>query len=238
MTIINTDTESKQPTPTCPLCPIVIEHKAPDTHALATAALYHEDKHRSYWLCTSCSLVFVPPQYHLSFSEQKQIYDQHNNDPSDLGYQKFLSRLTDALQPKLTPKSTGLDYGCGPGPVLAQMLQSSGFNMDVYDPIYAPNTESLTSQYDFITATEVIEHFCEPAKSIRAIWQLLKPNGWLGIMTKRVSSQAAFKNWHYIRDITHVSFFSEPCFKWLADHLGANLELIGTDVALLQKRKD
>lgn len=222
----------------CPLCPISQQRPNLQVDVHKNISHYHSDKYRSYCLCATCGLVFVPEQFHLNFSAQKKIYDKHNNDPQDLGYQNFLNRLMKVLIPKLRPTAEGLDFGCGPGPVLADMLRTAGYSMDVYDPIYAPNTGIFTKQYDFITATEVIEHFCNPAESIQKMWQCLKPNGWLGIMTKRVTSQNAFKNWHYIRDITHVSFFSEPCFEWLADQLGASLELHGADVALLQKPSD
>lgn len=226
--------------PNCPLCSLKNANQSqkhhPDTSEAGHAAThYHQDKQRAYWHCPVCDLVFVPEQYHLNFSEQKKLYDQHNNHAHDPGYQRFLSRLTDHLIPKLHTGATGLDFGCGPGPVLAAMLTQAGFHMDIYDPIYAPETHALRTDYDFITATEVIEHFCQPGDAIQSVWQRLKPGGWLGIMTKRVRSPEAFKTWHYIRDVTHVSFFSEHCFKWLALELKARLELPADDVALLQK---
>lgn len=54
-------------------------------------------------------------------------------------------------------------------------------------------------------------------------------------MTKRVGTPEAFARWHYILDPTHVCFFSEASFAWLADHLGMELHLPGPDVALLQR---
>ena len=54
-------------------------------------------------------------------------------------------------------------------------------------------------------------------------------------MTKRVTSAAAFENWHYKNDPTHICFFSEATWRWWAGTMHAKLELIGADVALLQK---
>jgi hypothetical protein len=51
-----------------------------------------------------------------------------------------------------------------------------------------------------------------------------------------VTTQQAFTRWHYILDPTHVCFFSEASFAWLADHLGMRVEFPAADVALLQKR--
>ena len=65
---------------------------------------------------------------------------------------------------------------------------------------------------------------------------MLPPGGWLGLMTKRVASREAFTGWHYILDPTHVCFFGEASFAWLAAHLGMRVEFPAADVALLQKR--
>ena len=54
-------------------------------------------------------------------------------------------------------------------------------------------------------------------------------------MTKRVLSQSAFANWHYKNDPTHVAFFSDDTFSWLAVQWSAELRLVGQDVVLLQK---
>jgi SAM-dependent methyltransferase len=171
----------------------------------------------------------------MSLTDQKAIYDQHHNDPSDPGYLQFLSRFTDALIPHLSAHAYGLDYGCGPGPALGRLLATSQRHLALYDPIYYPNPETLTAKYDFVTATEVVEHFSDTGEEMTRIWSLVKPGGWLGIMTKRVSNPEAFKTWHYIRDPTHLSFFSEKTFTWLAKYWQASLTLPAADVALLQK---
>lgn len=223
--------------PPCPLCPTL---SRTDGHNLALTgsaapSFYHQDKARTYWHCSTCDLVFVPRQYHLSLADQKAIYDQHQNDPTDPGYQRFLSRFTEALLPHLDDHASGLDYGCGPGPALAQLLRPKHCQLDLYDPIYYPNPEALTRHYDFVTATEVVEHFSDTGKALTHLWARVAPGGWLGIMTKRVSNPDAFKTWHYIRDPTHLSFFSDQTFQWLAHCWQATLHLPAKDVALLQK---
>jgi hypothetical protein len=54
-------------------------------------------------------------------------------------------------------------------------------------------------------------------------------------MTKRVIDQAAFARWHYKNDQTHVCFFSEASFNWLAECWGTTATFVDKDVALLQK---
>ena len=112
--------------------------------------------------------------------------------------------------------------------------------MALYDPFYAPGKSVLSASYDFITLSEVAEHLAEPGLELDRLWRLLKPGGWLGIMTKRVRDRAAFRTWHYITDPTHIAYFSEATFHWLAAHWPSNgrpatLEIIGDDVVLLQK---
>ncbi|SFU41533.1 Methyltransferase domain-containing protein [Halomonas korlensis] len=198
-------------------------------------AFYHQDARRDYRQCLRCDLVFVPPAQRLSREAEKAIYDRHDNTPGDAGYRRFLSRLFDPLHQRLAPGARGLDFGAGPGPTLSVMFEEVGHPMAIYDPFYAPATFALTRRYDFITASEVVEHLFEPGRELERLAGMLHPDGWLALMTKRVTSKDAFARWHYIRDPTHVSFFSEASFVWLAQHLQLSLTLPAADVALLHK---
>ncbi|KJY66994.1 2-polyprenyl-3-methyl-5-hydroxy-6-metoxy-1,4-benzoquinol methylase [Vibrio coralliilyticus] len=207
----------------CPLC-----HNPESLH-------YFEDQRREYLQCPQCELVFVNPEQRLDAKAEKAHYDLHENDPNDAGYRTFLSRVADPILERIEPGSTGIDFGCGPGPTLSLMLQEQGHNMSLYDLYYHPNTEVLDCTYDFMTATEVIEHLYHPDQ----IWQqwlnLVKPGGWIGLMTKMVIDVEAFAKWHYKNDPTHVVFFSRNTFKYLAERDQLKLEFIGNDVILLRK---
>ena len=197
---------------------------------------YHRDVRRDYHRCAECRLVFVPPAQRLTPAEEKAVYDQHENSPEDSGYRQFLSRLHTPLLARLPPAACGLDFGTGPGPTLSVMFEEVGHSMAIYDPFYAPDRSVLERQYDFITATEVVEHLFEPGRELERLVGQLRPDGWLGLMTKRVTTQQAFTRWHYILDPTHVVFFSDTTFEWLAHHLDMRLELPASDVALLQRK--
>ncbi|OUL57315.1 class I SAM-dependent methyltransferase [Pseudoalteromonas ulvae] len=196
---------------------------------------FFTDKHREYVQCKQCSLVFVPAQFHLTAEQEKALYDKHENHIEDKGYQAFLSRVVSPLQTYIAPQSDGLDFGCGPGPALAHMLTGLGHTMSVYDIFYAPQTDVLTTQYDFVTCTEVIEHFHTPAKEWTILTELVKPQGTLAVMTKLVIDKDRFSNWHYKSDLTHVSFFSQTTFKFLAQRDGLSVEFFGNDVILFKK---
>jgi ribosomal protein S27AE len=196
---------------------------------------YHHDNHRQYLQCGQCDLVFVPRQYLLSKADEKAHYDTHENNPDDYRYRQFLNRLLLPLKEKLQPGARGLDFGCGPGPTLSVMLEELGFLMNVYDVFYANEPSVLRRKYDFITTTETVEHLHNPGQELRRLWSILKPGGHLGVMTQLIQDKAVFPGWRYIRDPTHVCFFSRTTFVWLARHWQATVEFTGNDVILLRK---
>ncbi len=206
----------------CPLC------------AGENICAYSQDRFRKYLVCLSCALVFVPEQYHVCEKQEKARYDLHNNQPDDPGYRKFLGRLYKPLCGQIPPGASGLDFGCGPGPALAAMFRESGYFIDVYDKFYAPDKEVFEKTYDFIAAAEVVEHLRYPGHDLAGLKKLLKPGGILGIMTKLVKNRQAFNKWHYKNDQTHICFFSQQTFKWLALHWRMPVEFIGNDVILIR----
>lgn len=195
---------------------------------------YYSDR-RDYFSCAACKLVFVSPDWHLAPAAELAQYQLHQNSVNDVGYRRFLSRLADPLVARLAPGARGLDFGCGPGPALAHMLRESGFEVALYDCFFAPDEAVFGDHYDFICATEVVEHLCHPGRELERLWSHLKPGGWLGIMTKLVRDRASFATWHYKNDPTHVCFYSVETWQWWAQELNARLEIIGADVILLQR---
>jgi 2-polyprenyl-3-methyl-5-hydroxy-6-metoxy-1,4-benzoquinol methylase len=182
-----------------------------------------------------CDLVFVHPDSYLSSAEEFKRYEQHNNDPDDPRYRSFLSKLQKPVAKHLAPGSSGLDFGSGPGPLLKQMFEEQGHNMAFYDTFYAPDIAVFEASYDFITTSETVEHLQKPRQELERLWSCLKPGGILGIMTGVHYTDIDFKNWYYIRDETHVIFFSPKTFKWLAQLWGSELEFVGDSVILFKK---
>ena len=199
-------------------------------------AAYFQDKKRPYLSCPDCNLIFVPRAFHLTRAAEKAEYARHNNDPADPGYRRFLSRLCRPLLERLDPGQTGLDFGCGPGPALHRIMEEQGHAMALYDPLYADNETVLSGPYDFVTATEVAEHLHYPGRVFERLFGLLKPGGWLGIMTKMTTDKASFSHWHYIRDMTHVCFYSRTTFSYIARTHNASLTFVGPDVILMRKK--
>jgi len=207
----------------CPLC-----------GALALAP-FARDARRVYLQCRRCSLVFVPPAQHLTADAERAHYDLHRNSPEDPRYRRFLARLADPLMARLPPPARGLDFGSGPGPTLSVMLAEAGYSMAIYDPFYAPDTAPLGETWDFICATEVVEHLFAPGATLALLWRQLRPGGWLGIMTKLADDPESFASWHYKKDPTHVCFFSRATWAFWSQRCGTRPEYVGDDTVLFRK---
>lgn len=196
---------------------------------------YYQDKKREYYQCGQCALVFVAKKYYLSAELEKAEYDKHDNQTDDLGYRRFLSRTLAPLLKRFKTAQLGLDFGCGQGAVLSKMAAEQGFIVNNYDLFYYPNPAPLQQTYNFITLTEVLEHIAKPNTLLPQLLERLEPNGILAIMTKRVLDVQAFGRWHYKNDPTHICFYSEQTFMWLADTYALKVEFIGADVVFLTK---
>lgn len=198
-------------------------------------SFYFKNEIYTYLHCKNCDLVFVRPEERLSPKEEKKRYEHHQNEPDDPDYRNFLSQLFEPLNKKLEASSYGLDYGSGPGPTLSIMFQEAGHHMEIFDPFFANNPAVLQNGYDFITVTETVEHFYHPKQDFERLWKLMNPGGYLGMMTLLRPTNRSFADWHYIKDDTHVSLYSEQTFQWIAEKLGAELSIIGERVIILKK---
>lgn len=208
----------------CPLC------KTPKP------SFFYHGPQRDYLRCRKCGLIFVPREELPLPAAEKARYDLHENDPTDQGYRRFLNQVIKPLLAHIgPPPQHGLDFGSGPGPVLAQMLTAQGYRMACFDPFYRPHPKALGQSYDFITCTEAMEHFHQPAKEWQILRRLLRPGGWLGIMTKLVDDLSQFSKMHYLSDLTHVSFYSRQTFNYLARQDGLRVKFYSDNVILIQK---
>jgi len=168
----------------------------------------------------------------LSPQQEQERYLQHTNSPEDTGYvdmlHQFLSKCVFPFHDRIR---TALDYGCGPGPVLAGILTDMNIRTDSYDPYFAPHEIYRGKTYSLITCTEVVEHLRDPLPVLQKLGALLEPGGLLAIMTlfhpvdnsNQEEGERLFKNWWYRRDPTHISFFNRDTFTHISSLLGLNM---------------
>jgi SAM-dependent methyltransferase len=220
---MHNDAPTRERPARCPVC------HSPEPDPLLSVA------GRDYWACAVCEARFLDPRQHPSRAEEYAHYLNHENDPADPGYRRFLARLVEPLLARLPAGASGLDFGCGPGPALAAILREAGHRMALYDPFFHADPTVLQGRYDFITCTETVEHFHRPAEELERLDRLLKPGGWLGVMTCFQTDDARFAAWHYRRDPTHVVFYRAATWRCLAAARGWRCEIPVKDVALLGK---
>lgn len=186
--------------------------------------------------CRRCGVLHRARTQHLSLDEERAFYGTHQNSTNDPGYRRFLSRIADPLTEHLAPGATGLDFGCGPAPALVAMMNERGFATMGHDPLFAPHPAALTRQYDFVTCTEVAEHFREPAREWERLVALLKPGGILAVMTEWYRGGRPVCGWRYARDPTHVVFYRKESFHWLAQNHGLSATFPRAHVCFLAAR--
>ncbi|SMP40458.1 Methyltransferase domain-containing protein [Anoxynatronum buryatiense] len=195
-----------------------------------TNPLHHPGLKADYRVCGKCDLIFKEAADLISSDEEMRIYNCHQNSIQDPRYVDFFERfLNDAVFPYVNQGKRGLDFGSGPSPVLAQLLERDyGYSMDIYDLFYAPEKVYEGKKYDLITSTEVVEHLRDPKAYFRLFRTLLKSDGILAVMTLfHRNDTIHFLNWHYARDRSHISFFTPKTMQYLAEQTG--LKMIHTN---------
>lgn len=212
----------------CPLC------------LAASADFFCEKKFkwglRRWVLCSGCDLVFVHPDDRPTKDVEHGEYQLHNNHHNDTRYVEQLMKLKAPLETFLPPGCRGLDYGSGPTPVLSEIFARQGFVMEIYDPFFAAKNKVLDQKYDFITCTEVVEHFFNPCQEFKLLVDHLEAEGHLGVMTSPRHPHEDFLMWPYIREKSHVSFYSNKCMDWIAEHFNLQTKFHSESVWIWTRR--
>ncbi|QGU00276.1 SAM-dependent methyltransferase [Candidatus Syntrophocurvum alkaliphilum] len=180
---------------------------------------FYNFRNKDYYKCEKCASILLHPKFFLSLEQEKARYEEHNNCVDDLGYQRFVSPIVNAVKENFDNKAKGLDFGAGTGPVITKLLSDEGFNLALYDSFFWNNPKVLNSQYDYIVCCEVIEHFRNPLKEFKLLRSLLNPGGIIFVMTEIYSEDIDFRKWRYKNDATHVFFYHNDAFKWIKDNL-------------------
>lgn len=199
----------------------VIDRICPICH---NSCRFIEDKKKKiYHICLNCGFTFLDPQFHLTRQEEKARYDLHNNNPGDKGYYKWLESFArEAVYPYVKTGSRILDFGCGPEPLLAEILKKAAYSVETYDKYF--DDRPFEGYYDMITSTEVLEHLSNPLLVVEQLKKHLISNGFLAFKTSlRPPKDDDFLKWWYRQDSTHISFFTEKSINSLSTSLHLSL---------------
>ena len=208
----------------CPLCGTTATHFASATQ-------------RSYLRCGNCQLIFVHPAQRIAPDVEIARYRQHNNTIENAGYVAFLMRLVNVIADHVPAGAHGLDYGCGPAPILGQLLTERGFPTPSWDPYFYPDPSVLQQRYDFLTCCEVVEHAADPHPLFTQLDSLAFPDAAIAIMTQLYDDVHDFSNWWYQRDVTHVSFFCAATMQWVARRFTWSMSQPQPNILLFRKQR-
>ncbi len=195
-----------------------------------TREFYDKQFDTNFYHCPNCEFISKDENSIISEVDELAIYNYHNNSIEDQHFVDYFKRFLDsAVMKHVGSGKKGLDFGSGPSPVLSMILERDyGYEMDIYDMFFSPEKTYIDKKYDLITCTEVIEHLKNPMEYFLLFKELLEGDGTLGIMTLfHANSDEEFCNWHYRRDRSHISFFTEKTMKVIGEKIG--LELVFTD---------
>jgi hypothetical protein len=171
-----------------------------------------------YHSCLECEFIFLAEAHILSPAEERERYALHENTLQNAGYVAMFEQFIEtAVRPFIHRNGSILEYGSGPGPVLATLLKQKGYCVDIYDPYFAPEKVHLNKTYNLITLTEVIEHVRDPLTLISDLKSHLSGTAYIAIMTEFNHRPEMFLSWYYRLDPTHISFFTARTFERLAE---------------------
>ena len=189
-------------------------------------------KFGDYYYCSNCEFISKDESNRFNVVEEKLRYENHNNSIEDKDYVNyFCTFIKEAVIPFADEGKHGLDFGSGPSPVLAQILeQKFNYQMDIYDHFFSPEKVFIGKKYDLITSTEVVEHLNDPLYYFSLFSKLLKSKGVLAIMTNfHRNNEDHFLSWSYIRDVSHISFYTSKTMEYIASKVGLKIIYTNND---------
>ncbi|MDO6677973.1 MULTISPECIES: methyltransferase domain-containing protein [unclassified Shewanella] len=199
------------------------------------AEFFLQDKKRAFYRCDQCGLVFANPQSHLMPAAQLQRYGRANKASKQKQLIQFIKPLLSQISAQQSGSLTGLNFGRVLDKASLDKIEHAGHRLYQYDPFVKADQQLFNQQYDFICCYRVLEHFQQPGKEWQLLSKLLKPGGWLAISTSLMTDLNHFSKWHFKNNPTHVSFYQQQTFEYLAQHSEFTLLFAAKELVLMQK---
>jgi glycosyltransferase involved in cell wall biosynthesis len=191
-----------------------------------------------YFKCTDCGFVQTEDPYWLAEAYSEAIAG------SDIGLvtrNMNLSACTRLLlEQYFNSDGPFLDYGGGYG-LFVRLMRDSGFNFYWSDKfcknLFAQGFEDNgKSQYELVTAFELLEHLVDPVQEIS---EMLKLGNSLLFSTSLLpeSNPVPGEWWYYApHEGQHIAIYTHESLKRLSQHLGCNFYSDGQSVHLITKK--
>lgn len=193
-----------------------------------------------YFECANCGLLQSDHLDRLESGEIAEIYDASDADldPGAAWRLTHLGRRMEHLTRfRIIPGSSGrlrvLDFGSGPGFLVAYLSHRLDWDTWGYDPYVMPafaaerrlkNWDEVEARgpYDLLIASEVFEHFTSPREQIAPLADILSPKGSLFITAELYERRIHGPDWPYLapHSAGHVAFYSRRSLDEIASLLG------------------
>ena len=204
----------------------------------ATYPIRDKKRDLCYHKCHRCGFIYLDDSAIIDPEHERRHYEKHNNGFESLGYVKMFEQfIEEAITPYCVNITTALDFGCGRGPVLAELLRREGMEVDLYDLYFYPQKVYEDKKYDLIVSTEVFEHLQDPMDILALLSSHTTKEGYIVLMTKfPPDEEDQFLDWWYRRDVTHISFFTPKSFGIMAEKRGLKvLKILNDNIVIFQK---
>lgn len=159
-------------------------------------------------------------------------------------YERLWGVLLNRLENQSTPNTMGLgllDYGCGPG-FLVALAHRRGWPASGYDPSAKARADALDINnikvlpepdfrtfYGCVVMTEVLEHIQNPEHALHEAWKLLAHNGLLAISVPNddnpLQSSGAKQPW--VHD-SHLHYLNPKSLRRLVENAGFDVTWQGS----------
>jgi hypothetical protein len=200
------------------------------------------DKHdAAYFRCSGCGLIQTEPPFWLTEAYDQAICLQ------DVGLVRrnleLAVKLRNLLLTHFDPDGRFLDYAGGYG-LMVRLMRDEGFAFQRHDPLcvnifaHGFDVSDLSNQwFETITAFELLEHLEEP---MATVGRLLEHTDTL-LFSTRLQPEPwprSVDDWWYFWPETgqHVTFYTLPALRVLAEKTGTTLYSDGTALHLLTRR--
>jgi 2-polyprenyl-3-methyl-5-hydroxy-6-metoxy-1,4-benzoquinol methylase len=182
-----------------------------------------------YFRCEACGFIQTETPYWLEEAYSSAIACQ------DVGImQRNLSNceLTSAVLNLLFPNiSRAIDYGGGHG-IFVRLMRDKGFDF-YWSDLHATNDYARGfeckegSNYDFLTAFEVLEHLVDPVAGLSKLMSL-SDNVFVSTCLVPEPAPGLSEWWYYVPSTgQHISFYTAESLRHLAARFGRNLLSVG-----------
>jgi SAM-dependent methyltransferase len=202
--------------------------------------------------CFDCHLVWDPtPPNNLNAQYEKEYFINENPKGGYANYfqgmqinrKTFRERLK-RIEKRLGNKGNLLDVGCALGDCLEEAKKMGwknieGVELSKYASGFAKerglkvtegtlNNLKAKESFDIVTSQDVIEHIPQPKEELNSINKVLKPGGWILLVTPDVGGwwhKMLGKKWYHYKPGEHIVYFSkETIRKALTDAGFINIE--------------